>query len=89
MKNIFQNINESDKDKKWYFKIQSIQAILNEKFNGWWGQDRNYSTIKRCIICDKEPICLDKNWLSRDEYGKSKYGVMVFVAKGKKDPTKS
>ena len=90
LENILENINETERKKEWYYRVQLIQGEFKEKYQPWWGDSKQeYTTSKTCIICSKKPNCLEKNWLTRVEFEKVKYSVMVYVARGIKEPSKS
>ena len=70
--------------------IQTIQERSIERFPAWWREDEpkeKYFKKKDCFICKKEPNCLEKNWLTRVEYEKVRFGPNVFLARGLKEPT--
>ena len=89
METILDDINESERDTEWYFKVQIIQGSFKEKYKGWWEGNQKYTSQKTCIICQKEPNCIERNWLTKVEFEKVKFGVMVYVARGKKEPSHS
>ena len=90
LEKILENIGESEENKDWYYMIQTIQERSIERFPAWWREDEpkeKYFKKKDCIICKKEPNCLEKNWLTRVEYEKVTFGPNVFLARGLKEPT--
>ena len=89
LENILENVNGSDKKEEWYYKIQIIQGRFKEKFQRWCDGKQEYISRKICIICGKKPNCLEKNWLTRDEFEKIKFSVMVNLKRGKKEPSNS
>ena len=88
LENILDTVNESEKKEEWFYVVQIIQDRFKEKFKGWW-EKQEYTARRTCIICSEEPNCLEKNWLTRAEFEKVKFGVMVYVARGLKDPSDS
>ena len=85
---ILENTSDSEKTEDWFYMVEIIQDRFKEKFKGWW-ENPEYTTRKSCIICSKEPNCLQKNWLSRAEFEKVKFSVWVYERRGLKDPTSS
>ena len=75
IKKILDKVEESEIGKDWYFTVQKIQEryernhlkLLNEQ---------KYSRKRICIICKKEPNCLEKNLLSREEHHMVKFGPL-------------
>ena len=88
LENILDKVDESEKKEDWYYKVQLIQGRFKQKFAPWW-EKREYTTRKTCIICGKVPNCLEKNWLTRSEFEKVKFSVLVYGQRGLKDPSKS
>ena len=88
LENILENVNDTDKKANWYYRIQLIQGRFKEKFKGWW-EKQDYAKRKTCIICGKNPNCLERNWLTRVEFEKVKFGVNVYIQRGLKDPSNS
>ena len=81
-----ENVDENEKNEKWYFKTLIVQGGSIEKLPGWWHGQPKYTTSKTCIICGKEPSCLEGNWLTRVEFEKLIYGPKVFFLRGLEEP---
>ena len=77
LEDILDNIDESERKSEWFYKVQIIQGRFKQKFKGWWEQHQEYTTWKTCIICGKEPNCLEKNWLTKIEFKKVKFTVNI------------
>ena len=86
LKKILDDVDESEISKDWYLMVQKIQERFIEKFPGWWEKELRYKTRKNCIICKREPNCLEENWLTKEEFLKVKYGPNVNLSRQLKDP---
>ena len=88
LEKVLESVDESEKNKDWYFRIQIIQGTAIERFPAWWeDEELKYIKKRNCIICKKEPNCLEKNWLTKVEFEKVKFGPNVYLARGLKEPT--
>ena len=68
MEKILVDTEQVDKDQDWYSIVEKIQERFNERFKGWWVEDYEKHTKQTtCIICQKEPNCLNDYNLSKKE----------------------
>ena len=73
MKNILVEIEGSRIGTDWYSIIQTIQERYEENHSMVLDKQK-YTTNKFCFICKKEPNCLEKNWLTKEEHHMVLYG---------------
>ena len=68
------NVEETDIGQDWYLIIENIQERFKDRFKHPWTEGYpNYTRRKTCIICHREPNCLNKNNLSKKETKKMMY----------------
>ena len=68
MEKILNDIEQTDKNRDWYLIVEKIQERFKERFKGWWVQNyEKYTKQYTCIICQKEPNCLNQYNLSKKE----------------------
>ena len=75
---ILNEAEESDKDQEWFLIVENIQERFKERFKGWWEDYGKFMRLKKCIICNKEPNCLNQYNLSKMET-KAKLSVKCFT----------
>ena len=54
--------------------VQNIKEIFVQNHFGQLCHQRHHSN-KVCMICNKEPNCLEKNWLSKEQHHALQYGA--------------
>ena len=74
---ILENIQLSKNNKDWFIKVQEIQMMYEKNHCEMVNRQKYYSK-KVCIICNKEPNCLRKNWVSKEQHD-----VIRFMAQSK------
>ena len=68
MKGILDDTEQSDIEHDWYSIVEKIQERFKERFKGWWVRDyEKFTRQASCIICNKEPNCLNEYNLSKKE----------------------
>ena len=71
MSKFLADLQETAKGQEWYSVVEKIQERFKDIYKGWWMD--NYSKfirINTCIICKKEPDCLNKYIPSKKDYKK-------------------
>ena len=66
---LLDDLQETGKGQEWYSVVEKIQERYKDIYKGWWMD--NYSKfirINTCIICKKEPDCLNKYNPSKKDY---------------------
>ena len=68
MNKILDEVEEKDKTQEWYQIVEKIQDRFKDRFKGWWIHNyHKYARQNNCIICQKEPNCLNKYNLTKEE----------------------
>ena len=66
-------VDESKCKEDWYIAVQKLQERYEQShFQGFNVQ--KYHTYGKCMICNRQPNCLEKNWLTKEKHDHIKYG---------------
>ena len=65
---VLEDVEENGKNQEWYLIMERIQERFKDRFKGWTIKEfHKYSRQNSCIICKKEPNCLNQYNLSKEE----------------------